>query len=34
MSDKPEIGAIVWQDLTVKDASGIRNFYCDFGTSC
>jgi len=24
---KPEIGSIVWQDLTVADASGVRDFY-------
>ena len=29
MSDKAEIGAIVWQDLTVEDAEGIRDFYCE-----
>ncbi len=29
MSEKPEIGTIAWRDLTVKDAEGIRDFYCD-----
>ncbi|MCB8942411.1 MAG: VOC family protein [Ardenticatenaceae bacterium] len=29
MRDKPEIGTIVWRDLTVKDAEGIRDFYCE-----
>jgi predicted enzyme related to lactoylglutathione lyase len=24
---KPAIGSIIWQDLTVKDASGVRDFY-------
>jgi predicted enzyme related to lactoylglutathione lyase len=29
MSDKAEIGTIVWQDLTVEDAVGVRDFYCE-----
>ena len=29
MSEKPEIGTIAWRDLTVQDAEGIRDFYCD-----
>ena len=30
MSDtgKPQIGSIVWMDLTVQDAEPIRDFYC------
>ena len=27
MSDKPEIGEIVWRDLTVPDAEGVKQFY-------
>ncbi len=31
MSDtqKPEIGKISWIDLTVEDATGIQDFYCE-----
>ena len=29
MSEKTAVGAIVWRDLTVPDAEGIRDFYCD-----
>lgn len=25
--EKAPVGSIVWQDLTVKDASGVRDFY-------
>lgn len=29
MSDeKPEIGAVTWQDLTVPNAEEVRDFYC------
>ena len=27
--DKLEVGTIVWRDLTVEDASGIRDFYSE-----
>ncbi|MCX8104563.1 MAG: VOC family protein [Ignavibacterium album] len=27
MNNKPEIGSITWCDLTVPDATGIKNFY-------
>ncbi|MCG8405600.1 MAG: VOC family protein [Phycisphaerales bacterium] len=30
MSDeKPQIGSIVWRDLTVPDAENVKNFYCN-----
>ena len=28
-NQQPEIGKISWIDLTVDDAKGIRDFYCD-----
>lgn len=28
-NEQPKIGSIVWHDLTVPDASKIKDFYCD-----
>ena len=27
--EKPQVGSIVWHDLTVPDAKSITDFYCD-----
>jgi predicted enzyme related to lactoylglutathione lyase len=27
-ADKPQIGTILWRDLTVQDADQVQRFYC------
>ena len=29
MADQPEVGSIIWRDLTVDDADGVRDFYAE-----